>query len=46
MIKFEKLTLKNFLSFGNNVTEINLQNTGTTLIVGENVDQGGSSRVW
>jgi DNA repair exonuclease SbcCD ATPase subunit len=46
MIKFEKLTLRNFLSFGNNLTEIDLQNSGTTLIVGENMDQGGSSRFW
>jgi DNA repair exonuclease SbcCD ATPase subunit len=39
----EKITLKNFLSFGNLVTEVDLQQPGTTLIIGENLDSGGSS---
>lgn len=38
MITFKKLTLRNFLSYGNNITEINLNNQQTTLIIGENLD--------
>jgi len=36
MIEFEKLRWKNFLSTGNNFTEINFQESPTTLIVGHN----------
>ena len=38
MIIFKTLTLKNFLSYGNVDTVIDLTNIGTTLIVGENLD--------
>lgn len=38
MIIFKTLTLRNFLSYGNNVTTIQLDNAGTTLIVGEDLD--------
>jgi DNA repair exonuclease SbcCD ATPase subunit len=36
MIKFEKLRFKNFLSTGNNFTEINFLHSPTTLVVGHN----------
>jgi DNA repair exonuclease SbcCD ATPase subunit len=36
MIKFQKISWRNFLSTGNAVTEIQLNRTSTTLIVGEN----------
>jgi len=36
MIKFQKLRWKNFLSTGNNFTEIDFQESPTTLIVGHN----------
>lgn len=34
---------RNFMSFGNNWSKIDLTGRGTTLIVGENLDEGGSS---
>ncbi len=36
MINFEKLRFKNFLSTGNNFTEIDFSKTPTTLVVGHN----------
>jgi DNA repair exonuclease SbcCD ATPase subunit len=36
MVKFKKISWKNFLSTGNSTTEIQLDRTSTTLIVGEN----------
>lgn len=47
MIKFQTITLRNFLSYGNNTTVVNLDNPGTTLIIGENLDNvdGGSNGV-
>ena len=36
MIYFEKLRFKNFLSTGNNFTEIDFETTATTLVVGQN----------
>ena len=36
MILFENIRWKNFLSTGNQYSEINLQGTSTTLIVGAN----------
>lgn len=36
MIKFKKLSVKNFLSFGNVETELDLENYKTTLITGSN----------
>lgn len=36
MIKFHKISWRNFLSTGNNPTEVLLDRTSTTLIVGEN----------
>ena len=36
MIVFEKIKYRNFLSTGNEDTEINLTDTATTLVVGQN----------
>ena len=36
MIIFKKLRYKNFLSTGNSFTEIDLQDSSTTLVVGQN----------
>lgn len=40
---FKKIKFKNFMSFGNVFTEVQLDQPGTVLIVGENLDEGGSS---
>lgn len=40
---FDKVRFRNFQSFGNNWTEIDLSLRGLTLIIGENLDEGGSS---
>jgi DNA repair exonuclease SbcCD ATPase subunit len=40
---FKELGLRNFLSFGQNETVIDLSNPGTTSIEGQNLDQGGSN---
>jgi hypothetical protein len=40
---FESLWFKNFMSFGNVKTIVDLTQSGTTFIVGENIDEGGSS---
>lgn len=37
-IQFNSLSLRNFLSYGNNITTFNFTHPGTTLIVGENLD--------
>ena len=42
-IIFKKVRFKNFQSFGAQWIEISLLERGTTLIVGENLDDGGSS---
>lgn len=39
MIKFKELSIRNFLSYGNNVTTFNLDFTSPTLIVGRNYDE-------
>ena len=36
MIQFTKVILKNFMSFGNQMTEVELDKSPTTLIIGEN----------
>ena len=36
MITFEKIRFKNFLSYGNSWTEVNLNTHKDTLIIGEN----------
>ena len=40
---FNEIQFKNFMSFGNIPTKVKLDEPGTTLIVGENLDDGGSS---
>lgn len=42
MVIFKSITLKNFLSYGNVPTVIPLDNPGTTLIMGENLDDTAS----
>lgn len=44
MIKFISLSLRNFLSYGNNITTIQLDKPGTTLIVGEDLDNTSSGQ--
>ena len=39
MLEFGMLSMRNFLSYGNNTTIFDLRRPGTTLIVGENLDQ-------
>lgn len=38
MLEFISLTMRNFLSYGNNTTVLQLGNPGTTLVIGENLD--------
>lgn len=45
MLIFKKIELRNFLSFGNCTTELDLEFTGTTLILGENKDASGANGV-
>ena len=40
---FKKLRYLNFMAFGNVWTELDLTSIGTTHIIGENIDEGGSS---
>ena len=40
---FKKIQLRNFLSFGNSTTEIDLSGDGSTLILGENVDANSNN---
>ena len=40
---FRELVLRNFLSFGNNETTIDLSEPGTVEVIGQNLDQGGSN---
>lgn len=40
---FNEIEFRNFMSFGNIPTKVKLDEPGTTLIVGENLDDGGSS---
>lgn len=42
-ISFKQVSFRNFLSFGNVMTTLDLTAPGTTLLVGENLDDGGSS---
>ena len=44
-LQFLNLRLRNFLSFGNNYTDIDLTAEGTILINGENLDTGGANGV-
>lgn len=40
---FKELHLRNFMSFGNNTTVVRLDATGSTFIVGENLDDAGAN---
>lgn len=40
---FRELVVRNFLSFGNNDTIIDLSEAGTVEVIGQNLDQGGSN---
>lgn len=42
MLKFKKIEIRNFLSYGNAPITINLDTVGTTLIVGEDLDNTAS----
>ncbi len=42
-IKFKELRLRNFMSFGNQETIIDLSDYGSTLIVGKNVDMDSNN---
>lgn len=42
-LKFKSLKLRNFLSFGNSLTEIDLTYPGSTLIQGENIDANSNN---
>jgi DNA repair exonuclease SbcCD ATPase subunit len=43
LLKFKELQMRNFLSFGNQMTTVDLSNYGSTLIQGENVDNSGAN---
>ena len=42
-IELQTISFRNFMSFGNDTTEISLSTKGTTHIMGKNLDKGGSS---
>lgn len=42
-VVFNSIKMKNFMSFGNLWTAVKLDDPGTTLIIGENLDDGASS---
>lgn len=41
--KLKKLYIRNFLGFGNKIEEIDLENPGTMMVIGVNVDRGGAN---
>jgi hypothetical protein len=41
MIKIQSLNVKNFMSVGNVSQAVNFENEQMTLVLGENLDQGG-----
>ena len=41
MIKLKELTVKNFMSVGNQTQAVNFTREHLTLVLGENLDQGG-----
>ena len=41
MIKIKELTVKNFMSVGNQTQAVDFSKTSLTLVLGENLDQGG-----
>jgi DNA repair exonuclease SbcCD ATPase subunit len=43
-IKFKTLTMRNFMSYGNNITIFNFETNGTTLIIGEDLDNTSNGK--
>lgn len=43
MLRFKELQMRNFLSYGNQTTVVDLTYSGSTLILGENLDTGGNN---
>ena len=43
MITLKELTVKNFMSVGNQTQAVNFGKENLTLVLGENLDQGGGS---
>lgn len=43
MLKINKVSMRNFISIGNQLQEVSLSRDGLTLILGENLDVGGAS---
>ena len=41
MIKVKNLTIKNFMSVGNQTQAVDFEKEQLTLVLGENIDQGG-----
>ena len=41
MIKIKNLTIKNFMSVGNQTQAVDFEKEQLTLVLGENIDQGG-----
>jgi len=41
MLKFKSITMKNFMSVGNVTQAVHLENSGLTLVLGNNLDLGG-----
>ena len=44
MIEFSSLSLRNFLSYGNNTTVVPIDRPGATLIIGENLDDTANGK--
>lgn len=44
-LTLKELTIRNFLGFGNKTEVVDLSSSGTTLILGENIDRGGANGV-
>jgi hypothetical protein len=44
MITIKNITMKNFLSVGNVTQAVKLNNSGLTLVLGENLDLGGGDQ--
>ena len=43
MIKIKDLTVKNFMSVGNQTQAVDFEGEQLTLVLGENLDQGGNN---
>ena len=45
MIRIKDLTVKNFMSVGNQTQAVNFNREQLTLVLGENLDQGGDDKI-